>query len=54
MKTFRVSISYVINGNAGYISTIVPAFHNDQAIEKVTQVNKLTGLVTASKAIEVK
>ena len=52
MKTFRVTLKYITNGHTGYISTVIPAFHNTEAIDKVTTANNLAGRVTASNAVE--
>lgn len=54
MKTYRVTLKYIFNGIAAYISTTIPAYHNDQAIDKVTIANNLGGQVKDAKAIEVK
>jgi hypothetical protein len=53
MKTYRVTLKYILNGHSTLLSTTIPAFSNDGAIDKVIDANNLAGLVTASKAEEV-
>lgn len=52
MKTFRVTLKYITNSHTGYISTVISAYHNNEAIDKVTTANNLKGQVTASQAVE--
>lgn len=52
MKSYRVTLQYDTNGRAGCISTVVPAYNDDQAISKVTDANSLKGQVITSKAVQ--
>ena len=52
MKPYRVTLKYITNGHTDYISTVIPAYHNNEAIDKVTTANNLKGRVTASNAME--
>lgn len=46
MKTYRVTIIH----NATLISTTVPAYTGDQAIDKIIEANSLVGEVVSEKA----
>jgi hypothetical protein len=52
MKDYRVTLTYTLNNERRILSTVIPAYNNATAIEKVKEANKISGVVN-SKAEEV-
>lgn len=50
MKSYRVTIGYKQGQQTGVVSKTVPAYNEQQAIEKVIESDKLDGKVVSKKA----
>jgi hypothetical protein len=47
MKDYRVTLTYTLNNERRILSTVIPAYNNATAIEKVKEANGIRGVVEA-------
>ncbi len=53
MKTYRVTLKIMADGQTSSLSSTIPAYHDAEAIDKVIDANDLAGQVTASRVEQV-
>ena len=47
MKDYRVTLTYTLNDERRVLSTVIPAYNNTSAIDKIKKVNGISGEVKA-------
>jgi len=45
MKDYRVTLKYIIGNHTHTLSTVIPAYNNQSAIDKIVEANNLTSVI---------
>lgn len=45
MKPYRVTLKYILNDHTCTLSTVIPAYNNNTAIEKIVEANRINVVI---------
>lgn len=45
MKDYRVTLKYILDDHTHSLSTVIPAYNNQSAIDKIVEANNLTSVI---------